>query len=224
MGRPNRKWQLLGVAGALGLVVAVCLLAPGPERRETPKKTPAKDEGGTSTPPTMASGKPAGVPVEIKDGIGQIGDPKAKVKIEVFYPGHGDCGSETADFAYRVYEANKTRVRVLFIDFDSAKGGQYQSKAGMHCSGIAINGKQQFKVPDDKGKLQTVEINSNLGDRWRDEQFLRVLDTVFSKEYGKPANHNLPPSKLTGSSHSKSQPQGVPLPNKANTPDVQGAK
>ncbi|MBM3475934.1 MAG: hypothetical protein FJX75_21915 [Armatimonadetes bacterium] len=199
MGRPNRKWQLLGVAGALGLVVAVCLLAPGPGWQAPtgpPPPPPAQSKG-----PAMPQASLGSLPVQLKDGIGRAGDPSAKVKIEVYFPGHSSCGNETADFAYRVWQANKGKVQVLFIDFDSAKGGELQTESGMHCSGVAINGEQEFEVRGDDGSKRTVDTTSNIGDRWGDREFLSALDVVFREEYGTPANHKLPPSKIGSPGH-----------------------
>jgi len=216
MGRPNRKWQLLGVAGILGLIVAVCLLT-GPGWQDSPKKTTPKGESAGNGPQTSQppQGSQANLPVELKDGIGRLGDPAAKVSIEVYFPGHGSCGNETADFAHRVYLANKGKVQVLFVDFDSPKGAEYQGKAGLHCSGLAINGKQQFEAHGAGGKKQTVDMSSNFGDRWGDKEFLSALDVVFEQKYGKPANHKLPPSEITGPGHGSIKSGAPPEATKA---------
>lgn len=196
MGRPSRKWQLLGAICALALVVAVCLLVPGPETKgakkpELPKPKDKKAEMPATPMPSL------NLPVKLKSGVARVGDPGAKVKVEVFIPGHGGCGNETADFIYRVYEANKTRMHVVFVDFESAGGSAYQSKKGIHCAGVVINGKQKVKVPGKEGRTQTVDLGSNLGDRWTEKQFLAALDVEFNKAYGKPANHRLPAPKAS---------------------------
>jgi hypothetical protein len=96
-------------------------------------------------------------------------------------------------------------VHVVFVDFDSGKGQEYQSKAGMHCSGIAINGQQEFEVRDADGKKKTINVGSNVGDRWGEEEFFTALDVAFKGAYGGAANHKLPASKASGSGHGPAQ-------------------
>jgi hypothetical protein len=198
VGRPNRRLQLLAVVGLLGLVVAVCLLVPGPGGEGAKKSqadTPSPEASKARTQ-TFPSGPH--LPVELKDGIGREGKPEAKVKVEVYLPGHGGCGDDTASFVHRVYQANKDRIHVVFIDFETAAGSEYQTKAGLHCSGVAVNGKQSFKVPGDAGRTRTVNLASNMGDQWGEKEFLKALDVAFKKAYGKPANHQLPPAAKPG--------------------------
>lgn len=194
MARPSRKWQLLGVVGALALVVAVCLLVPGPETKGSKKPDlPKPTDKSAKTPFTPMPA--VSLPVKLNNGVGRVGDPGAKVKVEVFVPGHGGCGNETADFIYRVYEANKEQMYVVFVDFESPGGAAYQGKKGLHCAGVVINGKQKVKIPGQEGRTQTVDLGSNLGDRWTEKQFFAALDAEFKAAYGKPANHRLPPPK-----------------------------
>jgi len=210
VGRPNKRLQILGIVGALALVVAVCLLVPGAGEGgdKKPKAETKKTDGPdprqqTFTPQTK-------LPVKLENGIGHLGDRNAKVKVEVFFPGHSGCGSETADFAHRLYLANKEKVHVVFVDFESPGGGAYQGKAGMHCSGVAINGKQSWKVNTDSAKPKTVELGSNLGDRWGEDDFLKAMDVAFKQAYGQPANHKLPPSKSSTKPHSPGAGPGMP--------------
>jgi hypothetical protein len=135
VGRPNRKWQLLTLVGLLGLVVAVCLLVPGPGGQGAKKSQADTPSPDASKANAQAAPPAPSLPVELKDGIGRVGKPEAKVKVEVFLPGHGGCGDETASFVHRVYQANKEQMHVVFIDFETAAGSEYQTKAGLHCSG-----------------------------------------------------------------------------------------
>jgi hypothetical protein len=196
VGRPNRKLQLLTVAALLGLVVAVCLLVPGPGGQGTKKSQADMARAEKARTQTFPSGPT--LPVQLKDGIGREGKPEAKVKVDVYLPGHGGCGDDTASFVHRVYQANKDKMHVMFIDFETPTGSEYQTKAGLHCSGVAINGKQSFKVPGDGGKTRTLNFASNIGDQWGEKEFLKALDVAFKKAYGKPANHQLPAAAKPG--------------------------
>jgi len=192
----------VGVIGALALVVVVCMLVPGSgEDRDKPtadaKAAEQSAKSGDSKP--MPPGPSLDIPVEMKDGIGRLGDPDSPVKVDVYIPGHGGCGNETASFAYRVYKANKEKMQVAFVDFESTGGSKYQGDAGLHCSGVAINGKQKYDVSAGSGEARTVELTSNLGDRWNETEFLMALDVAFRDAYGKPANHKLPSAKTAGS-------------------------
>jgi hypothetical protein len=236
MGRPNKRLQILGVVAVLGLVVAVCLLVPGSGEDEKPKLTgkPPAEAAGKGATPNGAGGPQAmklDIPVEIKDGIGRLGRDDSPVKIEVFYPGHSGCGSETADFAYRVYQANKDKLRLVLVNFETPTGAKYQGDAGLHCSGIAINGKQEYEVSGKNDEGETVQLASNLGDRWTEDQFLKALDVAFEKAYGKPANHKLPPPKKPGAGNAgKATPRSAPLkgpplpPPATDAPPIKGGK
>jgi len=187
------------------------MLVPGSGEDKEPPTLPTRPKAEEKPADPKAPPTPmTALPVELKDGIGRLGDPKSTVKLEVYFPGHSGCGSETATFADRVYRANKGKMQVVFVDFESPGGSKYQGDSGLHCSGVAINGKQQFEVKTASGDKRTVELGSNLGDRWDEETFLLALDVAFREAYGTPANHELPaPKKAPQNTAPKGAPPGT---------------
>jgi hypothetical protein len=187
----NRRWQLLTLGGVVVAAVAVCLAVPGPGPRPESlgkllkqPETPKMDQEKANQQKHMGGSQ---LPFELKNGKATLGDPKAKVQVTVYIPASEGCGNESAVFMYNVMKANPKKLGLTVIDFKSSAGATQQHLTGVSCSGLVIDGKQQFKVNDASGSQRMLNFHSNLGDTYRDADVYTVLDLQFRKAYGVPA-------------------------------------
>jgi len=211
---PSRLWQAIGVAGVVVLAIVVCLAMPGPGKR--PQNLFKKPEKPPESPPEeQAHGVPS-LPFALENGKAELGSPDAKVKVVAFIPGASGCGNETALFLKQVAEANKDKLQVEIVDFESQAGSEYQSDLGASCAGLMINGKQMIEITDDEGKKRTLDFTSNLGESYSENELLLGLDAEFEKAYGekckriapKPSQPPKPESQPANSATEEAQPAG----------------
>jgi len=177
---PSRTWQALGVIGVIALAIVVCLTVPGPGKRpenlfKKPKKAPEEIEEITKNAPVL--------PFELTEGRAEFGNPEAAVRLTAFIPGAEACGNETAIFARSVAEANKDKLHVEVVDFNTEEGARYQEELGASCSGMMVNGKQVVKVVDETGNEKTLDFTTNLGESYQEEDVFAALDWEFKQAY-----------------------------------------
>ncbi|MDT7897341.1 MAG: molybdate ABC transporter substrate-binding protein [Armatimonadota bacterium] len=177
-----RKW--LSVCTLIAMLgVAIVVWAQG-------QKPPAK-----SAPPK----KPA-VPVKDEGWRILYGSPKAKVKVEAFYPlrvAGGESHDWVKEFARKLVEAFPDKVHAIVYDFTSEKGGVEWQKRGLTCGAFLINGKMQI---DYKGKTFTFLRNPAISG-WTFEQLKMAVTAEVERVYGKgavkPQPQKQPPAKKT---------------------------
>jgi len=218
VGAPNKKWMIIGVAAALVAILAVSSLGEGRRLvlktlRERQRENKKDEMGPTESP---------GLGFEMPNGLAQFGSPTAAVEVVGFIPStaHGACGNETAVLLEQIYDANPEKLYLQVADFDSAEGERLQMETGTHCAGVVVNDEQKIKVHDpEKGKEIEVSLDSNLGDKWSEDDLYLVLDEVFREAYGvacerpkAPANDASPGPAGKGGPPPPTAPDGAPAP------------
>ncbi len=189
MRSPTRLWQVLGLAGVIVLAIIVCLAVPGPGKR--PENVFKQPEEPPPPSPDEKREMPS-LPFALENGKAEFGNPEAKVKVVAFIPGTGGCGNETAIFVEQVADANKDRLRVEIVDFESEAGSKYESELGASCAGLVINGKQMIETTDDEGKKRTLDFTSNLGESYGEDELFLALDRAFEQAYGEKCKRVVP--------------------------------
>ena len=153
---------------------------------------------GQKPPAKSAPPKKPSVPVKDEGWRILYGSPKAKVKVEAFYPirvAGGESHEWVKDFARKLVEAFPDKVHAIVYDFTSEKGGVEWQKRGLTCGAFLINGKTQINY---KGKTFV-------------NPFLRKMATLTSPmahAFGSP-NPTLTPG-LAKSARER-MPLGLPL-------------
>ena len=177
-----RSWSGI-FAILMWLVVSAFALAQG-------QKPPAK-----SAPPKKPS-----VPVKDEGWRILYGSPKAKVKVEAFYPirvAGGESHEWVKDFARKLVEAFPDKVHAIVYDFTSEKGGVEWQKRGLTCGAFLINGKTQINY---KGKT-FVFMRNPATSGWTFEQLKMAVTAEAERVYGKgavkPQPKKQPPAKKT---------------------------
>jgi len=177
-----RSWSGI-FAILMCLVVSAFALAQG-------QKPPAK-----SAPPKKPS-----VPVKDEGWRILYGSPKAKVKVEAFYPirvAGGESHEWVKDFARKLVEAFPDKVHAIVYDFTSEKGGVEWQKRGLTCGAFLINGKTQINY---KGKT-FVFMRNPATSGWTFEQLKMAVTAEVERVYGKgavtPQPKKQPPAKKT---------------------------
>ncbi len=177
-----RKW--LSVCALIAMLgVATLVWAQG-------QKPPAK-----TAPPKKPS-----VPVKDEGWRILYGSPKAKVKVEAFYPLQvvgGESHEWVKDFARKLVEAFPDKVHAIVYDFTSEKGGAEWQKRGLNCGAFLVNGK--IKI-DYKGRTFAFLRNPAISG-WTFEQLKMVVGAEVERVYGKgtikPQPQKQPPAKKT---------------------------
>ena len=218
MGAPNKKWMIICVAAALVAILAVSSLGEGRRLllktlRERQRETKKDEMGPTGSP---------GLGFDMVEGLAEFGSPTAAVEVVAFIPSeaHGACGNETAVLLEQIYNANPEKLYLQVVDFDSAEGARLQTETGTHCAGVVVNDEQKIKVHDpEKGKEIEVKLDSNLGDKWSEDDLYLVLDKVFIEAYGaacerpKASTDDADPDPTgTGGPPPPMTPDGTPAP------------
>lgn len=181
MTQPDRKWRVVGIIGVLAAAVVVCLSVPGPGKR--PQNVFNKPQEPPQ-PPQEPVKHGADLPFELVDGNAEFGNPEAAVRLVVFIPGQDVCGNETAVLVHSLALANKDRLLVEVVDFQSGPGQKRQQELGGSCAGLMINGKQVIDMEDEGGNKVTLDFTSNVGETYQEDQLLRALDWEFEQAYG----------------------------------------
>ncbi len=132
-------------------------------------------------PPQKAEAKKPSVPVKNEGWRITYGDPKAKVKVEAFYP-IGSGGHEfVLEFSRKLAEAFPGKVQVVIYDWTKPKGADEFSKRGLSCGCFIINGKMQVAH---KGKtVAFLRRPEMMG--WNFDLLKAVVAEEVNKVYGK---------------------------------------
>jgi molybdate transport system substrate-binding protein len=110
----------------------------------------------------------------------EFGDPKAKVKLEVFYP-LGFGGHEwVVEYVKEIVKAHPHKVYAVVIDWSTEQGARELGKRGLSCGAFFINGKRTVKV---NGK-QVEFIRTPLLGGWTKEQLKRAVAEEVRRAYG----------------------------------------
>ena len=158
--------------------------------------------------PQKLETKKSSVPVKNEGWRIIYGDPKAKVKVEAFYP-VGSPGHEfVLEFSRKLAESIPGKVQVIVYDWTKPKGADEFSKRGLSCGCFIINGKMQVTH---KGKkvvfMQRPEMRG-----WNFDLLKAVVadevNKVCGKETTKPQTQKSGTSQKT-SARQSSNPKGV---------------
>jgi hypothetical protein len=179
---PSRIWQVVGFGAIVAFAIVVCMAVPGPGKRpenlfkKTEQPPPVEDVDPKANMPDL--------PFELENGAAHFGNPEAAVKVTAFIPGVGGCGNATAIAVKKIAEANKDRLSVEVLDFETESGAGRQEDLGVHCAGLVINGKQLIKTTDEHGNERTLEFSSNFGETYGEDELFQALDIEFQQAYG----------------------------------------
>ncbi len=166
------------------------------------------------TPPQKPA--PAKPSVPIKDEGWRItyGDPKAKVKVEAFYP-IGIVGGEShewvKEYALKLVQAFPNKVQVVVVDWSKEKGADEFAKRGLTCGAFLINGQIMVTY---KGRKRAFLRNPVMSG-WSFEQLKEVVAAEVEKVYGKTAPKPTPkgkasaPIQKTSTQGATTTPEGV---------------
>jgi molybdate transport system substrate-binding protein len=128
-----------------------------------------------------AEAKKPSVPVKNEGWRIIYGDPKAKVKVEAFYP-VGSPGHEfVLEFSRKLAESFPTKVQVIVYDWTKPKGADEFSKRGLTCGCFIINGKMQVTH---KGKTFAFMRRPEMMG-WNFDTLKAVVGAEVEKVYGK---------------------------------------
>lgn len=132
-------------------------------------------------PAAKPEAKKAPVPVKNEGWRITYGDPKAKVKVEAFYP-VGSPGHEfVLEFSRKLAESFPGKVQVVVYDWTKPKGADEFSKRGLSCGMFIINGKMQATY---KGKpVAFMRRPEMMG--WNFDMLKAVVAEEVKKVYGK---------------------------------------
>lgn len=177
-----RKWlSVCALIAMFGVVALVWTQGQKPPAKSAPTKKPA-------------------VPVKDEGWRILYGSPKAKVKVEAFYPirvAGGESHEWVKDFARKLVEAFPDKVQVIVYDFTSEKGGAEWQKRGLTCGAFLINGKTQITY---KGKT-FIFMRNPATSGWTFEQLKMAVTAEVERVYGKgavkPQPQKQPPTKKT---------------------------
>lgn len=210
MRPPSRIWQLVGFGAIVAFAIVVCMAVPGPGKRpenlfkKTEQPPPVEDVDPKANMPDL--------PFELENGAAHFGNPEAAVKVTAFIPGVGGCGNGTAIAVKKIAEANKDRLSVEVLDFETESGASRQEELGVHCAGLLINGKQLIKTTDEHGNERTLEFSSNFGETYGEDELFQALDIEFQQAYGEKCERvELSPPKASagdGQAHDQTPTQG----------------
>lgn len=105
----------------------------------------AQKSGSSSQEPKQKTEAKISVPVKNEGWRITYGDPKARVKVEAFYP-VGSPGHEfVLEFSKKLAQAFPGKVQVVVYDWTKPKGADEFSKRGLTCGCFIINGKIQVQ-------------------------------------------------------------------------------
>lgn len=234
-----QRWQWLVLIVAVVLVIAAVFIiiavmqsrkrptvvdltppprsaVPGPESYLPPpptlmEKLPKAEKPSEARKPPEGK-KPS---VRVKDEGWRItyGSPKAKVKVEAFYP-IGVSGGEghdwVKDYARQLVEAFPDKVYVVVYDFASEKGGAEWQSRGLTCGAFLINGKLELTH---EGKTVTFLRNPVMSG-WTFDQLKAVVAAEVEQVYGKgavkpqPQQKSSSPTKKTSTGIRTAAPKG----------------
>ncbi len=187
-----QRIALAAVAFAFVFVFSLSLSAQQPKQQKGEQK--------------KAEVKKPSVPIKNEGWRIIYGDPKAKVKIEAFYP-VGSPGHEFAlEFSRKLAESFPSKVQVIVYDWTKPKGADEFSKRGLTCGCFIINGKMQI---DHKGKTFTFMRRPEMMG-WSFEMLKAVVGAEVEKVYGKSKTQT-PQVKKTSFQQSgeSTSPQGT---------------
>ncbi len=132
-------------------------------------------------PPQKAEAKKPSVPVKNEGWRITYGDPKAKVKVEAFYP-VGSPGHEfVLEFSRKLAESFPGKVQVVIYDWTKPKGADEFSKRGLSCGCFIINGKMQVTH---KGKTVAFMRRPEMTG-WSFDLLKAVVAEEVNRVYGK---------------------------------------
>ncbi len=151
--------------------------------------------------------KKPSVPIKNEGWRITYGDPKAKVKVEAFYP-IGSGGHEfVLEFSRKLAEAFPGKVQVIVYDWTKPKAADEFSKRGLSCGCFIINGKMQVTH---KGKTVAFMRRPEMTG-WSFDLLKAVVAEEVNRVYGrgtKPEQKKASPVQKTGTGTS-SNPKGV---------------
>ncbi|MCX7642655.1 MAG: molybdate ABC transporter substrate-binding protein [Armatimonadetes bacterium] len=157
--------------------------------------------------PPKAEAKKTTVPVKNEGWRITYGTPKAKVKIEAFYP-IGAGGHEfVLDFSRKLAESFPGKVQVTVYDWTKPKAADEFSRRGLTCGVFIINGKMEVKH---KGKTIAFTKRPEMTG-WSFDLLKAVVADEVNRVYGKgtkPEKGKSAPLQKT-STALESKPKGV---------------
>ncbi|MCS7187696.1 MAG: molybdate ABC transporter substrate-binding protein [Armatimonadetes bacterium] len=158
-------------------------------------------------PPQKAETKKPSVPVKNEGWRITYGDPKAKVKIEAFYP-IGSGGHEfVLEFSRKLAESFPSKVQVIVYDWTKPKAADEFSKRGLNCGIFIINGKMEVTH---KGKTVAFTKRPEMMG-WNFDLLKGAVAEEVKRVYGKggkPEQKKTAPVQKTGAVL-ESSPKGV---------------
>lgn len=121
------------------------------------------------------------VPVKNEGWRITYGDPKAKIKVEAFYPVGSPRHEFVSKFSRKLVESFPGKVKVIVYDWTKPEGANEFSKRGLTCGCFIINGKVQVSY---KGKLITFSQRPEMRG-WNFDMLKAVVGAEVKRVYGK---------------------------------------
>lgn len=169
------------VMAALSLAVAIGLWVSAQKSGPSSQKPKQKTEAKTS------------VPVKNEGWRITYGNPKARVKVEAFYP-VGSPGHEfVLEFSKKLAQAFPGKVQVVVYDWTKPKGADEFSKRGLTCGCFIINGKIQVQH---KGKTVAFIRRPEMTG-WNFDLFKAVVAEKIKRVYKEPTDKPSQAKKAT---------------------------
>lgn len=151
----TRSLKVYGIIAGLLIVLA---LSHRLTRSTLDDLAPVKPKPTATQKEDAKSKKPAPLPKP-------MGNPKAKVKVQVYVTSDNECDHTTLDAMKGLHEKFGDQVYITYGDLlDAAVLEQAQTHKISCKSGLTINGKSQFILPE-RGLKGTVMLDGPAGDK-----------------------------------------------------------
>lgn len=123
----------------------------------------------------------------------EFGNPKAKVKIEAFYPVSSPGHEWVIEYVKEIVKAFPNQVYAVVIDWTTPEGAKEFEKRKLSCGTFFINGRKNATVD---GKRVEFSKSPLLGN-WTKEQLIKVVAAEVKRAYGKAATKPIAAEKET---------------------------
>ena len=109
-----------------------------------------------------------------------VGNPEAKVRVDLIIPSHTACQLETAEFLMFFARTYPDIIYVVYSDMfaDDENGELVQQEA---CSCVFINGEDTFQLEKPDGQTDRVLLSGPSGGEYTLEELVEILKLEFKK-------------------------------------------
>ncbi|MER3500663.1 MAG: molybdate ABC transporter substrate-binding protein [Candidatus Fervidibacterota bacterium] len=156
----------------------------------------AQKPAPSKTPPSK---KPS-VPIKNEGWRITYGSPKAKVKVEAFYPlsaAGGEGHAWVKEYALKLAQTFPDKVQIIVYDWTTPKGSEEFGKRGLTCGCFIINGKMEVSY---RGRKMAF-LRNPLMSGWNFDMLKEVVAAEVERVYGKgtvkPVPKKQPPAQKT---------------------------